>query len=118
MEAPHLERKLVAILAADIEGFSTHMERDEAGTLRFYLVIGSSSTHPLRSLAAEAGAPKPRAVRNAAAMAGDEQGAQAAETVRNDLPRGDELDLRAKEMRAVASTPSVRPQNLQTIGLV
>jgi class 3 adenylate cyclase len=33
MEAPHLERKLVAILAADIEGFSTHMERDEAGTL-------------------------------------------------------------------------------------
>src|SRR4249920_2906653 len=33
MEAPHLERKLVAILAADIEGFSSHMERDEAGTL-------------------------------------------------------------------------------------
>ena len=33
MEAPHLERKLVAILAADIEGFSRHMERDEAGTL-------------------------------------------------------------------------------------
>jgi adenylate cyclase len=33
MEAPHLERKLVAILAADIEGFGTHMERDEAGTL-------------------------------------------------------------------------------------
>ena len=32
MEAPHLERKLVAILAADIEGFSSHMERDEAGT--------------------------------------------------------------------------------------
>ena len=26
------------------------------------------------------------------------KGAQAAETVRNDLPRGDELDLRAKEM--------------------
>ena len=25
MEAPHLERKLVAILAADIEGFSSHM---------------------------------------------------------------------------------------------
>jgi adenylate cyclase len=33
MEAPHLDRKLVAILAADIEGFSSHMERDEAGTL-------------------------------------------------------------------------------------
>jgi adenylate cyclase len=33
MEAPHLERKLVAILAADIEGFSSQMERDEAGTL-------------------------------------------------------------------------------------
>jgi adenylate cyclase len=33
MEAPHLERKLVAILAADIEGFSSHMERDESGTL-------------------------------------------------------------------------------------
>ena len=119
MEAPHLERKLVAILAADIEGFSTHMERDEGpAPSRFYLVIGSSSTHPLRSLAAEAGAPKPRAVRNAAAMAGGEQGAQAAETVRNDLPRGDELDLCAKEMRAVASTESVRPQNLQTVGLI
>ena len=46
------------------------------------------------------------------------KGAQAAETVRNDLPRGDELDLRAKEMRAVASTESVRPQNLQTVGLI
>jgi class 3 adenylate cyclase len=33
MEAPHLDRKLVAILAADIEGFSSHMERDEGGTL-------------------------------------------------------------------------------------
>ena len=33
MEAPHLERKLVAILAADVEGFSSHMESDEAGTL-------------------------------------------------------------------------------------
>src|SRR5262245_5002736 len=33
MEAPRLERKLVAILAADIEGYSRHMERDEAGTL-------------------------------------------------------------------------------------
>jgi adenylate cyclase len=33
MEAPHLKRKLVAILAADFEGFSRHMERDEAGTL-------------------------------------------------------------------------------------
>ncbi len=33
MEAPHLERKLVAILAADVEGFSRHMERDEPATL-------------------------------------------------------------------------------------
>ena len=33
MEAPQLERKLVAILAADIEGFSRHIERDENGTL-------------------------------------------------------------------------------------
>ncbi len=33
MEAPPLERKLIAILAADIEGFSSHMERDEVGTL-------------------------------------------------------------------------------------
>lgn len=33
MEAPRLERRLVAILAADVEGYSRHMERDEAGTL-------------------------------------------------------------------------------------
>jgi adenylate cyclase len=33
LEAPRLERKLVAILAADVEGYSRHMERDEAGTL-------------------------------------------------------------------------------------
>jgi class 3 adenylate cyclase len=33
VEAPRLERKLIAILAADIEGYSRHMERDEAGTL-------------------------------------------------------------------------------------
>ena len=33
MEAPHLERKLVAIFAADIEGFSRHMEQNEAATL-------------------------------------------------------------------------------------
>jgi class 3 adenylate cyclase len=33
VEAPRLERKLVAILAADIEGYSRHMERNEAGTL-------------------------------------------------------------------------------------
>ena len=45
MEAPHLERKLVAILAADIEGFSTHMERDEAGTLA---VLSSQSAHHRR----------------------------------------------------------------------
>lgn len=33
MEAPRLERKLVAILAADVEGYSRHMERDETATL-------------------------------------------------------------------------------------
>lgn len=33
MEAPRLERKLVAILAADVAGYSRHMERDEAATL-------------------------------------------------------------------------------------
>jgi adenylate cyclase len=33
VEAPHLERKLVAILAADVEGYSCHMERDEVATL-------------------------------------------------------------------------------------
>jgi adenylate cyclase len=33
VEAPRLERRLVAILAADVEGYSRHMERDEVGTL-------------------------------------------------------------------------------------
>jgi adenylate cyclase len=33
LEAPRLERKLIAILAADVEGYSRHMERDEASTL-------------------------------------------------------------------------------------
>jgi class 3 adenylate cyclase len=33
LEAPRLERKLIAILAADVEGYSRHMERDEAATL-------------------------------------------------------------------------------------
>ena len=33
MEAPRLERRLIAILAADVEGYSRHMERDEAETL-------------------------------------------------------------------------------------
>jgi len=33
MEAPPLERKLVAILAADVEGYSRLMETDEEGTL-------------------------------------------------------------------------------------
>ncbi len=33
MEAPPLERKLVAILAADVEGYSRMMETDEEGTL-------------------------------------------------------------------------------------
>jgi class 3 adenylate cyclase len=33
VEAPRLERKLVAILSADVGGYSRHMERDEAATL-------------------------------------------------------------------------------------
>jgi hypothetical protein len=33
MEAPRLECKLVAILAADVEGYSRHMEQDEVATL-------------------------------------------------------------------------------------
>ena len=33
MEAPRLERKLVAILAADVEGYSRHMEGDEVAAL-------------------------------------------------------------------------------------
>jgi adenylate cyclase len=33
LEAPRLERKLIAILAADVEGYSRHMERDEVATL-------------------------------------------------------------------------------------
>jgi class 3 adenylate cyclase len=33
LEAPRLERRLIAILAADVEGYSRHMERDEVVTL-------------------------------------------------------------------------------------
>jgi adenylate cyclase len=33
VEAPRLERRLIAILAADVEGYSRHMEQDEAATL-------------------------------------------------------------------------------------
>jgi len=33
MESPPLERKLVAILAADVEGYSRLMHDDEEGTL-------------------------------------------------------------------------------------
>jgi class 3 adenylate cyclase len=33
LEAPRLERRLIAILAADVEGYSRHMERDEVATL-------------------------------------------------------------------------------------
>ena len=33
LEAPRLERRLVAILAADVEGYSRHMERDEVACL-------------------------------------------------------------------------------------
>lgn len=50
MEAPHLERKLVAIFAADIEGFSRHMERNEAATLEVLsahrvIIDGSIQAH-------------------------------------------------------------------------
>ena len=34
MEAPSVERKLAAIFAADVAGYSTLMGRDEVGTLR------------------------------------------------------------------------------------
>jgi adenylate cyclase len=33
LEAPRLERRLIAILAADVEGYSRHMEQDEVATL-------------------------------------------------------------------------------------
>jgi class 3 adenylate cyclase len=33
LEAPRLERRLIAILSADVEGYSRHMERDEVATL-------------------------------------------------------------------------------------
>src|SRR3546814_14513151 len=33
MAAPHVDRRLAAILAADVVGYSRLMERDEAGTL-------------------------------------------------------------------------------------
>jgi adenylate cyclase len=33
LEAPRLERRLIAILAADVEGYSRHMEQDEVSTL-------------------------------------------------------------------------------------
>jgi len=34
LEAPSVERKLAAIFAADVEGYSALMGRDEVGTLR------------------------------------------------------------------------------------
>ena len=34
LEAPSVERKLAAIFAADVEGYSRLMGRDEVGTLR------------------------------------------------------------------------------------
>jgi adenylate cyclase len=59
MESPHLERKLVAILAADIEGFSRHMERDEAGTLavlsKHRLIIDASISEHGGRIASTAG---------------------------------------------------------------
>ena len=39
MEAPRLERKLVAILAADVEGYSRPMERDEAATSGHRVIV-------------------------------------------------------------------------------
>jgi class 3 adenylate cyclase len=42
MEAPPLERKLVAILAADVEGYSRMMEIDEEGTLA---ILSAPSHH-------------------------------------------------------------------------
>ena len=41
--APGLERKLVAILAADVVGFSSHMERDEVATLAALSKLRESS---------------------------------------------------------------------------
>ena len=60
MEAPHLERKLVAILAADIEGFSSHMERDQVGTLAVLsshrLIIDAAIAEARQAVAAGEGA--------------------------------------------------------------
>lgn len=44
MEAPPLERKLVAILAADVEGYSRLMHRDEEAALQHYRRTVQSST--------------------------------------------------------------------------
>src|ERR1700734_2645577 len=45
MEAPPLERKLVAILAADVEGYSRLMGIDEEGTLRTLSEFRSVTDH-------------------------------------------------------------------------
>jgi class 3 adenylate cyclase len=44
MEAPRLERKLVAILTADVEGYSRHMEQDEVATLAVISGLALSRT--------------------------------------------------------------------------
>jgi adenylate cyclase len=55
LEAPRLERRLIAILAADVEGYSRHMERDEVATLATLsnhrlivddLIAGASESQP------------------------------------------------------------------------
>jgi len=54
LEAPSVERKLAAIFAADVEGYSRLMGRDEVGTLRTLTayrvitdrLIASSPTSP------------------------------------------------------------------------
>jgi class 3 adenylate cyclase len=43
MEAPSLDRMLVAILAADVEGYSRFMERDEVGALK--TAVGTPCHH-------------------------------------------------------------------------
>ena len=46
MEAPLLERRLVAILAADVAGYSRLMEADEEGTLNRLRAIRTEVIDP------------------------------------------------------------------------
>ena len=45
MEAPPLERKLVAILAADVAGYSRPMGVDEEGTLATFIRLSRCDGH-------------------------------------------------------------------------